>query len=97
MSRVTAVEPTCAATQASIETYRDVWVTLFSESGSGLCRPPHLAAEAADTFIVRVGDLVLAGLVYLGTAVLGFGLGHFAIANVVLCLLWLGIGFLLLR
>ena len=57
----------------------------------------YKAKQAADTFIVRVGDLLSASLVYVGTAVLGFGLERFAFANVVLCLLWLGVGFLLLR
>ena len=57
----------------------------------------YKAKQAADTFIVRVGDVLSASLVYVGTAVLGFGLPHFAFANIVLCLVWLGVGFLLLR
>lgn len=57
----------------------------------------YKAKQAADTFIVRVGDVLSASLVYVGTGVLGFGLPHFAFANVVLCLLWLGVAWLLLR
>jgi AAA family ATP:ADP antiporter len=57
----------------------------------------YKAKQAADTFIVRVGDMLSACLVYVGTVVLQFGPQRFAIANIVLCLLWLGVGILLLR
>jgi ATP:ADP antiporter, AAA family len=57
----------------------------------------YKAKQAADTFIVRVGDLLSAGLVYVGTTFLQFGPQRFAAANVVLCVLWLGVGVLLLR
>ena len=57
----------------------------------------YKAKQAADTFIVRVGDLLSAGLVYVGTTLLGFGPARFAFTNVWLCLLWLGVGVLLVR
>jgi ATP:ADP antiporter, AAA family len=57
----------------------------------------YKAKQAADTFIVRVGDLLSAGLVYVGTTLLGFGTSQFAFTNLGLCLLWLGVGVLLVR
>src|SRR5207247_2291928 len=57
----------------------------------------YKAKQAADTFIVRVGDLLSAGLVYVGTTMLGFASAGFALVNVVACLLWLGVGVLLLK
>jgi len=57
----------------------------------------YKAKQAADTFIVRVGDMASAGLVFVGTTFLEFGPRGFAGANVVICLAWLGVGFLLLR
>jgi AAA family ATP:ADP antiporter len=57
----------------------------------------YKAKQAADTFIVRVGDLMSAGLVYVGTALLGLAPSGFALANVVACVLWLGVGVMLLK
>jgi len=57
----------------------------------------YKAKQAADTFIVRVGDMLSACLVYVGTTLLHFGPQRFAFANILLCLLWLGVGILLLR
>ena len=57
----------------------------------------YKAKQAADTFVVRIGDLFSAGLIYLGTTFLSFGPQRFAFANTLFCLLWLGIGVLLLR
>jgi AAA family ATP:ADP antiporter len=57
----------------------------------------YKAKQAADTFIVRTGDLLSAGLVFVGTHLLHFGLFRFASANVLLCALWLGVGVLLIR
>ena len=50
----------------------------------------YKAKQAADTFIVRVGDLLSAGLVYVGTTVLGFASVDFSLVNVIVCVLWLG-------
>jgi AAA family ATP:ADP antiporter len=57
----------------------------------------YKAKQAADTFIVRVGDLMSAGLVYVGTTVLGFHSAGFATVNIIACVLWLGVGVMLLR
>jgi AAA family ATP:ADP antiporter len=57
----------------------------------------YKAKQAADTFIVRVGDLMSAGLVYVGTVLLGLAPAGFALVNVVACLLWLGVGMMLLK
>ena len=57
----------------------------------------YKAKQAADTFIVRVGDMAAAGLVFVGTTFLEFGPRGFAGANVVICLAWLGVAVLLLR
>jgi ATP:ADP antiporter, AAA family len=57
----------------------------------------YKAKQAADTFIVRTGDLASAGLVFLGSAVLEFGPQQFASANVVLCVVWLGVALLVLK
>jgi AAA family ATP:ADP antiporter len=57
----------------------------------------YKAKQAADTFIVRAGDLASAGLVFVGAAILEFGPQQFAFANVVLCLVWLGVALLLLK
>ena len=57
----------------------------------------YKAKQAADTFIVRTGDLLSAGLVYVGTTVLGFTSSGFALVNIVACVAWLGVAVLLLR
>jgi len=57
----------------------------------------YKAKQAPDTFIVRTGDLASAGLVFVGTAFFAFGPQQFAAANVVLCLVWLGVALLLLK
>jgi AAA family ATP:ADP antiporter len=57
----------------------------------------YKAKQAVDTFIVRIGDLASAGLVFLGSGLLHFGPQHFASANIVLCVLWLGTAILLLK
>ena len=57
----------------------------------------YKAKQAADTFIVRFGDMLSGALVYVGTTFFHFGPQRFAFANVILCLLWLGVGILLVR
>jgi AAA family ATP:ADP antiporter len=44
---------------------------------------------AIDTFFWRIGDLTQAGVVYLGSAVLGLGITAFAAFNAVLAVVWL--------
>jgi len=57
----------------------------------------YKAKQAIDTFFVRLGDVLSAGLVFVGTEWLGFGARDFGVANVVLVLVWLGVAWLLLR
>jgi AAA family ATP:ADP antiporter len=57
----------------------------------------YKAKQAADTFIVRIGDLLSAGLVFAGTTWLGLGLSGFAGANLVLVAFWLLVAVLVLR
>ncbi|MEO6463755.1 MAG: Npt1/Npt2 family nucleotide transporter [Candidatus Eisenbacteria bacterium] len=53
--------------------------------------------QAIDTFFVRVGDVLSAGLVFAGTTWLAFAPKQFAMVNVALVLIWLGIAFMLGR
>jgi AAA family ATP:ADP antiporter len=57
----------------------------------------YKAKQAADTFVVRAGDVLSAGLVWLGTQVLALDLRGFALANLLLVGLWLALAVLLLR
>jgi len=49
----------------------------------------YKAKQANDTFFVRFGDVLSAGLVFAGTTWLHFAPRQFALANVVLILLWI--------
>jgi len=51
----------------------------------------YKAKQANDTFFVRFGDVVSAGLVFAGTTWLHFAPRQFALANVVLIVLWIGL------
>jgi len=57
----------------------------------------YKAKQAIDTFFVRTGDVLVAGLVYAGTTWLGLGVQSFALVNVFLVAAWLGVAALLLR
>jgi AAA family ATP:ADP antiporter len=48
----------------------------------------YKAKAAIDTFFARVGDLVQAGIVFVGTSI-GLGIAGFAWVNVVLTAVWL--------
>lgn len=50
----------------------------------------YKAKAATDTFFVRFGDMLQAGVVFVGTQ-LAFTIKNFAMANVVFVLLWLGV------
>lgn len=50
----------------------------------------YKAKSAIDTFFVRSGDVLQAGIVYAGTA-LGAGMAGFATVNLVLAVIWLGV------
>jgi AAA family ATP:ADP antiporter len=51
------------------------------------------AKQAIDTFFWRAGDLLSAGLVFLGTQAMSFNTQHFAMANMVLVGVWILIAF----
>jgi len=53
--------------------------------------------QAVDTFFVRAGDLLQAGLVYVGTHLLLLSVRGFAVVNVLLTLAWLAVAFAILR
>ncbi len=53
----------------------------------------YKAKQANDTFFVRFGDVLSAGLVFAGGTWLGFAPRHFAVVNVVLIMLWLVLAF----
>jgi len=55
----------------------------------------YKAKQANDTFFVRAGDVLSAGLVFAGTTWLAFGAKQFALVNAALVLVWLGLAFLL--
>jgi AAA family ATP:ADP antiporter len=55
----------------------------------------YKAKQATDTFVVRLGDVFSAGLVYLGTTVLALTSHGFAYANLLLVAVWLGLAYML--
>ncbi len=55
------------------------------------------AKQAVDTFFVRIGDVIAAGLVYLGTHQLAFGSTEFARVNVVIIFVWMAVAVMVLR
>src|SRR6185295_5551733 len=57
----------------------------------------YKAKQAIDMFFVRAGDVLGAGLVFLGTHGLGLGVAGFARANVVVVLASIGVAFPMLR
>jgi len=54
------------------------------------------AKAAVDTFLVRIGDLLSGGIVFVGTA-LGFGVAAFAMTNLAVIGLWVFVAVLLAR
>jgi AAA family ATP:ADP antiporter len=57
----------------------------------------YKAKQAIDTFFVRSGDMLAAGVVFLGTHLLTLGVAGFARANIAVVLIALGVALLLLR
>ena len=57
----------------------------------------YKAKQAIDTFFVRAGDVLAAGVVLLGTHWLSLGVAGFARANILIVLAAIGVGVLLLR
>ena len=57
----------------------------------------YKAKQAADTFVVRVGDVLSAGLVWLGTHQLSLGMRGFGSVNLLIVALWIAVALMLLR
>lgn len=57
----------------------------------------YKAKQAIDTFFVRSGDMLAAGVVFIGTHLLTFGVAGFARANIAFVLMAIGVAVLLLR
>jgi AAA family ATP:ADP antiporter len=57
----------------------------------------YKAKQAADSFVVRAGDVLSAVLVWVGTTVVSLSPRTFALANVILVAVWLGLAYILLR
>jgi ATP:ADP antiporter, AAA family len=57
----------------------------------------YKAKQAIDTFFVRIGDLLSAGLVYLGTGALHLTISGFATVNIALTIVWLAVALTILR
>jgi len=57
----------------------------------------YKAKQAIDTFFVRAGDMIAAGLVFLGTHVFSEGVAGFARSNILIVLLAIGVAVLILR
>ncbi len=57
----------------------------------------YKAKQAVDTFFVRMGDVLSAGFVFVGTTWLGLGVTGFATGNILIILIWIGVALLILR
>lgn len=57
----------------------------------------YKAKQAVDTFFVRMGDVLSAGFVFVGTTWLGLGVTGFATGNILMILAWFAVVFLILR
>jgi len=57
----------------------------------------YKAKQAIDAFFVRAGDVLSAGVVYMGTRILHLAPSQFAIVNVVLTLVWIGVAVRLMQ
>jgi AAA family ATP:ADP antiporter len=51
----------------------------------------YKAKQAVDAFFVRFGDVISAGVVYAGAHVIGLSVQQFALVNVVMTTVWLGV------
>ncbi|MEW6320524.1 MAG: translocase [Acidobacteriota bacterium] len=57
----------------------------------------YKAKQAMDTFFVRAGDLVAAGVVVAGTTWLDLSMRGFAAVNLAVVMVWIGLGYLVTR
>ena len=57
----------------------------------------YKAKQAVDTFFVRLGDVLSALFVFVGTTIVGLDVVGFASGNVLLALVWIGVTLLILK
>jgi AAA family ATP:ADP antiporter len=57
----------------------------------------YKAKQAVDTFFVRFGDVLAAGVVFVGTTWAGLGIRGFAVANVIVAIVWFALSLRLAR
>jgi len=57
----------------------------------------YKAKQAIDTFFVRSGDVLSAGVVFLGTGILHLTVPGFAVGNIALTLVWIGVALMILK
>jgi ATP:ADP antiporter, AAA family len=57
----------------------------------------YKAKQAIDTFFVRTGDLLSAALVFVGTSIMHLSIARFALFNVAIVVLWIGLALVVLR
>src|SRR4029077_822463 len=57
----------------------------------------YKAKQAIDTFFVRTGDLLSAALVFVGTSIMHLSIARFALVNVAIVVLWIGLALVVLR
>lgn len=57
----------------------------------------YKAKQAVDTFFVRLGDVLSALVVFVGTTYLNFGPRSFGMFNLVVIAAWMGVGYLIVR
>jgi len=57
----------------------------------------YKAKQAIDTFFVRTGDVLSAALVFVGTSVMQLSIARFALVNVAIIVLWIGLALVVLK
>jgi len=57
----------------------------------------YKAKQAIDTFFVRTGDLLSAALVFVGTSIMHLSIARFALVNVAIIVLWIGLALVVLK
>jgi AAA family ATP:ADP antiporter len=57
----------------------------------------YKAKQAIDTFFVRSGDVLSAAIVFVGTSVMHLSIARFALVNVMLVVLWIGLALVVLK
>jgi len=57
----------------------------------------YKAKQAIDTFFVRSGDLLSAAIVFVGTSIMRLSVARFALVNVAIVVLWIGLALVVLK